>query len=92
MENQRKETKIRLALASHTEHPQQPSAETRLAAIVAHAQMTDSAPASFFGEADAVKCPCCLRSYEDWNETEFIGWHGECVECFFKREDKDERN
>lgn len=92
MEKQQREHKIRLALASHTETPQQPSAETRLSAIVARAQMTDSAPASFFGEcvpdADPAKCPCCLKSYTDWNETEFIGWHGECVECFFKREKK----
>lgn len=33
---------------------------------------------------DTVKCPVCLRSYEDWNETEFIGWHGICVECEMK--------
>lgn len=40
---------------------------------------------------ETVKCPCCLKSYTDWNETEFIGWHGECVDCFFKREDNDEQ-
>lgn len=39
-----------LALASHTQNPQQPSAETRLNAIIARAHMTESAPASFFGE------------------------------------------
>lgn len=39
-----------LALASHTQTPQQPSAETRLNAIIARTQMTESAPASFFGE------------------------------------------
>lgn len=33
---------------------------------------------------DTVKCPCCLKSYTDWNETEFIGWHGICVECEMK--------
>lgn len=90
MENQQREHKVRLALASHTEHPQQPSSETRLNAIVARAQMTESAPASFFGEAEPVKCPCCFKSYTDWNETEFIGWHGECAECFFKREESNE--
>lgn len=91
MEKQQRETKFRLALASHTETPQQPSSETRLNAIVARAQMTESAPASFFGEGmpdEAVQCPCCLRTLTDWNETEFIGWHGECVGCFFEREEK----
>lgn len=90
MEKQRNEKKIRLALASHTKNPQEPSAETRLNAIVARAQMTESAPASFFGEAapdEDVQCPCCLRTVTDWHEAEFIGWHGECAECFFKREE-----
>lgn len=50
MEKQQRENKIRLSLASHTQNPQQPSAETRLNAIIARAQMTESAPASFFGE------------------------------------------
>lgn len=50
MEKQQRETKFRLALASHTQNPQQPSAETRLNAIVARAQMTESAPASFFSD------------------------------------------
>ena len=91
-----------LKLASDNHNPKQPSRFTQLAAIVARAMMTESAPASFFGdgvpddwppaEPEPVKCPCCLREYTDWNETEFIGWHGECVDCFFKREDNDERN
>lgn len=82
-----------LKLATSNPNPQQPNQSTRLAAIVARAQMTESAPASFFGEgvphaeSEPVKCPCCLKSYTDLNETEFIGWHGECVECFFKREE-----
>jgi len=85
-----------IKLATNNPNPQQPSRFTQLAAIVARAMMTESAPASFFGEGvsptELVKCPCCLKSYTDWNETEFIGWYGECVECFMKREDKDERN
>lgn len=91
MEKQRNASKIKLALASHTENPQQPSSATRLNAIVARAQMTESAPASFFGEGipdEAVQCPCCLKAYTDLDDAEFIGWHGECVECFFKREEK----
>lgn len=48
IEKQRQDRKISLALASHTEIPQQPSAETRLNAIIARAMMTESAPASFF--------------------------------------------
>ena len=36
-----------LRLASN-DNPQQPDIETRLAAIIARAIMTDSAPASFF--------------------------------------------
>ena len=39
-----------LKLASNNPNPQQPSQQTRLAAIVARAMMTESAPASFFGE------------------------------------------
>lgn len=35
-------------------------------------------------EPETVKCPFCLREYTDWNETEFIGWHGICVECEMK--------
>lgn len=50
MEKQKRENKIRLSLASNTQNPQQPSVETRLNAIIARAQMTESAPASFFGE------------------------------------------
>lgn len=50
MEKQQRETKFRLALASHTENPQQPSAGTRLNAIIARAMMTESAPASFFSD------------------------------------------
>jgi len=77
-----------LKLASNNPNPQQPATETLLAAIVARAMMTESAPASFFGDgvstAEPVKCPCCLKAYTDWNETEFIGWHGICVECEMK--------
>lgn len=77
-----------LKLASNNPNPQQPSRFTLLAAIVARAMMTESAPASFFGEGvpptETVKCPCCLREYTGWDETEFIGWHGICVECEMK--------
>ena len=62
--------------------------------------MTESAPASFFGdgvpddwppvESEPVKCPRCKMTYTGWNEAEFIGWHGECVECFMSEDDKDE--
>ena len=37
-----------LRLAASNDNPQQPDIETRLAAIIARAIMTDSAPASFF--------------------------------------------
>ena len=83
-----------IKLASNNPNPHQPSQRTKTAAIVARAMMTESAPASFFGEgvpddwppseSEAVKCLRCLKSYTDWSETEFIGWHGVCVECFMK--------
>lgn len=32
-----------------------------------------------------VQCPVCKRFFEDFTEcSEFIGWHGKCVECFMK--------
>lgn len=50
MEKQQRETKFRLALASHTQNQQQPSAETRINSVIARAKMTESAPASFFSD------------------------------------------
>lgn len=86
-----------LKLVSNNPSPQQPSQSTKLAAIVARAMMTESAPASFFDDGvpdnwppakvESVKCPRCYCEYTDWNQTEFIGWHGECVECFMKEDD-----
>lgn len=43
-----------LKLASDNHNPQEPCQFTQLAAIVARAMMTDSAPASFFSEDAAV--------------------------------------
>lgn len=40
-----------------------------------------------YTEPAPVKCPRCLKSYTEWNATEFIGWHGICVECFMKEGD-----
>lgn len=59
-----------LKLASDNPNPQQPSQSTKLAAIVARAMMTESAPASFFGEGvldEPVKCPRCFIKEEDGN-------------------------
>lgn len=86
-----------LKLASNNHNPQQPNQSTRLAAIVARAMMTESAPASFFGEGvpddwppsepEAVKCHCCLQVFTDCKAIEFLGWNGVCVECFMKEDE-----
>lgn len=34
------------------------------------------------------QCPVCRRMMNDFHASEFLGWHGECVECFVKREEK----
>lgn len=39
-----------LKLISNNPNPRQPDTETRLAAIIARAMMTESAPASFFSD------------------------------------------
>lgn len=37
---------------------------------------------------DYVTCPVCLKQCRDFTpEAEFIGWHGECVECFLTRKE-----
>ncbi len=83
-----------LKLATNNPNPQQPSQSTRLAAIVARAIMTESAPASFFGEGvpdewPPLECQKCKQTIDesDHNASEFLGWHGACVSCFMK-EDK----
>lgn len=42
-------------------------------------------------EPDDVQCPCCKRYFQDFTEeSEFIGWHGKCVECFMKEESEND--
>jgi hypothetical protein len=60
-----------LKLVSNNTSPQQPSQSTKLAAIVARAMMTESAPASFFSEGvpddwppsepKPVQCQCFIK-------------------------------
>lgn len=33
------------------------------------------------------QCPVCRKMMNDFHASEFLGWHGECVNCFVKREE-----